>query len=86
VLPVNGSEKGIFARIMVGLAAEHGEEKTVMIYVTFLKSHRTAITLTAKKGGAAALSDAPGRHEYQTACRLRQPGTPDRLVRHHPDR
>ncbi len=25
------SEKGIFARMMAGLAAEHGEEKTVMI-------------------------------------------------------
>ena len=24
-------EKGIFARMMAGLAAEHGEEKTVMI-------------------------------------------------------
>ena len=25
------SEKGIFARMMIGLAAEHGEKKTVMI-------------------------------------------------------
>jgi hypothetical protein len=31
VLPINGSEKGIFARMMVGLAAEYGEQKTAMI-------------------------------------------------------
>ena len=28
------SDKGIFAQIMAGLAAEHGEEKTVMIDAT----------------------------------------------------
>ncbi len=32
------SEKGIFARMMVSLAAEHGEEKTVMIDATYLKA------------------------------------------------
>ncbi len=45
------SEKGIFARMMVGLAAEHGEEKTVMIDATILKAHRTATSVVAKKGG-----------------------------------
>ncbi len=30
------SEKGVFARIMAGLAAEHREEKTVMIDATYL--------------------------------------------------
>jgi hypothetical protein len=29
--PVNRSEKNIFARLMAGLAAESGEQKTVMI-------------------------------------------------------
>jgi len=44
------SEKGIFARMMAGLAAEHSEEKTVMIYETHLKAHRTATSMIAKKG------------------------------------
>ena len=48
------SEKGIFARIMVGLAAEHGEKTTVMIDATYLKAHRTATSMAAKKGGAVA--------------------------------
>jgi hypothetical protein len=43
------SDKGIFAHMMVGLAAEHGEKKTVMIDATYLKSHRTATSLGAKK-------------------------------------
>jgi transposase len=48
------SDKGVFACIMVGLAAEHGEETTVMIDATCLKAHRTATSLAAKKGGVAA--------------------------------
>lgn len=48
------SEKGIFARMTAGLAAEHGEEKTVMIEATYLKAHRTATSMAAKKGGAVA--------------------------------
>jgi len=47
------SEKGIFAQIMAGLAAEHGERKTVMIDATDLKAHRTATIMAAKKGGVA---------------------------------
>jgi len=49
------SEKGIFARMMVGLAAEHGEEKTVMIDATYLKAHRTATSMVAEKGGRGRL-------------------------------
>lgn len=45
------SEKGIFARMMAGLAVEHAEEKTVMIDATYLKTHRTATSMAAKKGG-----------------------------------
>ena len=40
---------------MAGLAAEHGEEKTVMIDATYLKAHRTATSLGAKKGGRGRL-------------------------------
>ena len=54
VLPGSGSEKGVFARILAGLAAEHGERKTVMIDATYLKAHRTASSLGVKKGGVAA--------------------------------
>ena len=60
------SEKGIFARMMAGLAADHGEQKTIMIDVSkrtpcvrvslrkYLKAHRTATSMAAKKGGVAA--------------------------------
>ena len=50
------SEKGVFARIMAGLAAEGAEHKTIMIDATYLKAHRTASSLRAKKGGAGARS------------------------------
>jgi transposase len=45
------SDKGIFARMMMGLAADHGEEQTVMIDATYLKAHRTATSMGVKKGG-----------------------------------
>ena len=40
--------------MMAGLVAQHGEKKTVMIDATYLKAHRTASSLGAKKGGVAA--------------------------------
>jgi len=48
------SDKGIFAQMMVGLATDHGETKTVMIDATYLKAHRTATSMGVKKGGVAA--------------------------------
>ena len=48
------TDKGVFAQIMAGPAAEHGEEKTVMIGATYLKAHRTATSLAAKKGDVDA--------------------------------
>ena len=59
------SEKGVFARMMDGLAAEAAVPKTVMIDVSghaplvracprkYLKAHRTATSLRSKKGGQA---------------------------------
>jgi hypothetical protein len=44
----------IFAQMMAGLAADHGEEKTVMIDATYLKARRTATSMAAKKGGVDA--------------------------------
>ena len=40
--------------MLVGLAANHGEEKTVMIDATYLKAHRTASSPAVKKGSAHA--------------------------------
>jgi len=37
--------------MMEGLASEGGEETVVMIDATYLKAHRTASSLRAKKGG-----------------------------------
>ena len=41
---------GVFARMMEGLASEGTEQKTVMIDATYLKAHRTASSLRAKRG------------------------------------
>ena len=53
------SDNGVFARIMVGLATERAEHKTIMIDATYLKAHRTASSLRVKKGGVRARSDEP---------------------------
>ena len=57
---VRWSRMGVFARIMEGLAAESAggtERKTVMIDATYLKAHRTASSLRAKKGGPTTGAD-----------------------------
>jgi len=43
------SDRGVFARMMDGLAAEAAIPKTVMIDATYLKAHRTATSLRSKK-------------------------------------
>ena len=48
------SEKGVFARMMTGLAGRHRERNTVRIDATYLKAHRTATSMAVKKGGAVA--------------------------------
>lgn len=58
--------------MMAGLAAEHDEEKTVMIDATYLKALRTATSMGVKRGGRGRLIRADqGRHEYKAARRLR---------------
>jgi transposase len=48
-------DKGVFLRMMEGLAApQAAERKTVMIDATYLKAHRTASSLAVKKGMRAA--------------------------------
>ena len=48
------SGKGVFARMMAGLAADHGEKTTGMIDATYPKAHRTASGLGVEKGGVVA--------------------------------
>lgn len=43
-------ERGVFLRMMEGLAAADAEPRTVMIDATYLKAHRTASSLRVKKG------------------------------------
>lgn len=47
--------KGISAQMMAGLADEHGEEKTVMIDATYLKSYRTTTSVAVKNRGRGDL-------------------------------
>ena len=46
---------GIFAQIMTGLAAKAPDNKTISFDAAHLKTHRTASSLWAKKGGRGRL-------------------------------
>ena len=46
------SERGVFVRIMEGLAAAGAAPKTIMIDATYLKAHRTASSLRVKMGAS----------------------------------
>ena len=49
------SDKGIFIRMMEGLAQPQAADcATIMIDATYLKAHRTASSLGVKKGGKVA--------------------------------
>src|SRR6056297_1270533 len=75
------SEKGIFAQMMAGLAANHGEQKTVMIDATYLKAHRTATSMGVKRGAWAPDRAHQRWHEHQAARYLRQPRASARPLR-----
>lgn len=45
------SDKGVFARIMTGLAAETPGNRSISIDATYFKAHHTASSLGLKKGG-----------------------------------
>jgi transposase len=47
-------ERGVFVRIMEGLAAAGSDPRTIMIDATYLKAHRTASSLRVKKGSLDA--------------------------------
>lgn len=63
--------------MMASLAADHGEKKTVMVDATYLKAHRTASSLGAKKGGAGVGLTAP---RPDCGANARSPGR--RALRH----
>jgi transposase len=48
-------DRGVSAQMMVGLAADHGEQATVMIDATYLRALRTATSLGVKQGGLRRL-------------------------------
>lgn len=64
--------------MMVGLAADQGETKTVMIDAAYLKAHRAAISMGLKKEAWPPNRPDQGRHEPQAARNLRQPGASTR--------
>jgi transposase len=66
------SGMGVFARMMAGLAAEAEDPKTVMIDATYLKAHRTASSLGAKKGGQ-------GRRRGVSSAARRAASTPSSM-------
>ena len=57
------SRMGVFARMLIELAAQGQQTETLMIDASHLSAHRTASSLRAKKGASArsagALSAAP---------------------------
>ena len=50
----------MFARILLGLAAEDPENRTVMIDATYLKTHRTATSLQVKGGRGRLIGRTKG--------------------------
>jgi transposase len=51
-------EKGVFVRMMGGVAAASAAPETIIIDATYLKVHRTASSLRVEKGALGASSDA----------------------------
>ena len=45
------ADMGVLARMMEGLTSKGAEQKTIMIDATYLKAHRMASSLLAKKRG-----------------------------------
>lgn len=56
---VRWSRMGVFARMLLELAAEGARTDTVMMDATHLKAHRTASSLRGQKGGEAGSSGGP---------------------------
>ena len=66
------SDNGVFARIMVGLAAESAEHKTIMIDATYLKAHRTASSMACATSSRVTIS-APAGSSRSIGCDTERP-------------
>jgi len=63
------SDMGVFARIMMGLAEQAPDNKTISIDATYIKAHRTASSLGVQKGAWASDRADQGWHEHKAKCR-----------------
>ena len=61
------SDKGVFTRMMDGLASKGADRKTIMIDATYLKAHRTASSLRVSIG---ARTDRSGRRNLALPAAL----------------
>ena len=52
----------------MGLSTESADHKTIMIDATYLKAHRTAMSLQVKKETKPPDWAHKRRHEHQAAC------------------
>ena len=62
------SDMGVFARIMVALAAEAPDNTTISIDATYLTAHRTASSLRVKKGAWTSDRADQRRYEHKVTC------------------
>lgn len=58
------NDKGIFAQMLIGLAADHGEEKTVMIARLTSRPTVQRPVWASKRGTRPSDRPNQGRHEY----------------------
>lgn len=67
-------ERGVFTRMMKGLAAVDAEPKTLMIDATYLKAHRTAWHQACglKRGSRPPDRAHQRRHEHKAPCHRRR--------------
>ena len=76
------NDMGVFARIMMGLAEQAPDNKTISIDATYLKAHRTASRLGLKNGAWASDRADQGRHEHKATCRYRYSWTSSPVLYH----
>jgi transposase len=73
------NDMGVFARLLMGLAEQAPNNKTISIDATYLKAQRTASSLRLKKGTWAPDQTDLRLDEHQTACDYNTSGRPVRL-------
>lgn len=76
------SDMGIFAQILMGLAEQAPDNKTISIDATYLKAHRTASSLRLKKGARTPDRVDQGRYEYKATCCHRHQRTTNPPLHH----